>query len=456
MNNNFRDHRPIRVAIVGSGPSGMFTAEALLKSALCLSIDVFEQLPTPYGLVRSGVAPDHPNIKKVSDKFDRIWAFNNVSYYGNVTIGQDIGFDELRCYYDVIVFSCGAPEPKPLNIPGVQLPGCHAAIEFISWLNGHPHYQHAHFDLSHKNAVIIGQGNVALDVARLLVKTVDELRNTDITQHALNILAASKVRNVLIIGRRGPAQTAFSYKELKEISELSDCYPYINPTEVTLNEVSEKEIQDPANGQQRQIYSLLNDIAHRPPTKKSKRLEFKFLSSPVSLVGDGRVEKLMCEKNQLEGLPGHQKPYGTGEEEELKCGLVFCSIGHRGTPMNGIPYDKEQGIFTNCEGRILHNGLPVPGVYAVGWIQRGSNGLIGNNKQDAAMIAKNIARDICDLKPCPKPDRGLVLELLNQRQARVVTIEDWQKIDAIEKERGKARGKPREKFKSVAEMVSLL
>ena len=451
------NQRAIRVAIVGSGPSGLYTAEALLKSTIKLSIDIFEQLPTPFGLVRFGVAPDHPNIKKVTKKFERILASKEIAYFGNVTIGNDLSVNELRLHYDIIVFACGALEPRPLNIPGENLPGCHAAIEFVGWLNGHPGYRDAQFDLGHPTLAIIGQGNVALDVARMFGKSVDELKNTDISCHALKILAKSKVRRICIIGRRGPVQTAFSYKELKEVEELNSCCVHIDPRELALNEVSREELQISGNSQNRHIYDLLCSIANRPRNShKLKRIEFKFLRSPVSIIGQKHVQKLILEKNKLAGSSGCQRPYGTGVKEELECGLIFCSIGHKGKPMEGIPFDEKQGIFTNREGRILCKSTPIPGIYAVGWIQRGSSGLIGNSKQDAVAVAKQIINDLPSLAPCSIPDGEAIRNVLIRRGAKTIDFKDWRTIDQAEKTHGIAVGKPREKFCSLEEMMTAL
>ena len=449
-------HRPLRIAIVGSGPSGLFTTDALLKSNLPLSVDMFEQLPSPFGLVRFGVAPDHANIKKVSDKFERILEAKEVTFCGNVTVGKDISVHELRLHYDVIVFACGAIVPKRLNIPGDHLNGSHAAIEFIGWLNGLPRYQEVQFDLSHKSAVIIGHGNVALDVARILGKTADELRNTDIASHAVNALEKSKIQHIAIIGRRGPLQTAFSYRELKDVVELETSDFYVNSSELELNQTSQKELDLPGNTQKQRMFSFLNQVAARLELKNAKKIELKFLRSPVSIIGKTHIEKLICEKNSLNGLPGEQSSRGTGKYEELECGLIFSSVGYRGTSIDGIPFDNQRGIFENKNGRILLNESLKTGMYAVGWIQSGPIGLIGNSKQDGTATAKRIIQDFPSLTPCPQPDSQAIYHLLRRRQVKIINFIDWKKIDSIEKKRGRLVGKPRQKFCSVEEMLSVL
>ena len=448
--------RPVRVAIIGSGPSGLFTADALLKSNLPFSVDVFEQLPSPFGLVRFGVAPDHANIKKVINKFERILDSKGISFYGNVTVGKDIRVDELRRHYDIIVFACGALRPKCLNIPGEHLTGNHAAIEFIGWLNGLPRYRQAQFDFSHECAAIIGNGNVALDVARILSKTAGELRYTDIASHALDELAKSNVRHITIIGRRGPAQAAFSYKELKDIDALNSSEFYVDSRELELNETSQEELSLPGNREKQRMVAFLNQVAARSVIESKKRVELKFLRSPVSIVGETHVEKLICEKNRLQGPPGEQLSYGTGETEELKCSLIFSSIGYRGKPIDGTPFDNKKGIFENQNGRILLNGSLKTGMYAVGWVQGGPTGLIGNSKQDGAATADRIVEDLPSLPPCPQPDREAIHKLLRCRQVQIINFDDWKKIDAAEKNRGEPFGKPRQKFCSVKEMLSAL
>ena len=458
MNQGFWNERPIRIAIVGSGPSGLYTAEALVKSEYEFSIDIFEQFPTPYGLVRFGVAPDHPNIKKVTDKLDNILRLRGVSYYGNVTVGQDLSVEELRLHYDAVVFACGALEPRRLNIPGDELTGSHTAIEFVGWLNGHPRYRNARFDLSRNTAVVIGNGNVALDLARMLGKHAEELKNTDISESALKILSQSQIRRICIIGRRGPVQAAFSYKELKEIETLNSCYTHVESQDVTLDQTSEKELQFPGSNQKRRIYELFCQMTNnsKPIANKPRRIEFKFFRSPVSIHGSEHVEKLICEKNRLTGLPGAQISHGTGEIEEIECGLIFCSIGYRGEPIEGVPYEEKQGIFTNRNGRISMNGTGNTGYYAVGWIQRGPTGLIGNSRRDAAEVARTILTDLRTLAPCGIPDSNAIRDLLTGRQVRIVDLNGWDKIDRVERDHGNVKGKPREKFSSVQEMMSVL
>lgn len=446
--------RPLRVAIVGSGPSGFYAADPLLKSEspVC-SVDMFDRLPVPFGLVRGGVAPDHPKIRTVTRVYEKIADHPRFRFLGNVKVGQDIQVDELRRHYDAILFSCGAETDRRLGIPGEDLAGSHTATSFVAWYNAHPDYRDLHFDLSQEVAVVIGVGNVAMDVARTLAKTVDELKTTDIAQHALDALAESKIREIYIIGRRGAAQAAYTTPELKEMGELEACDPIVGPAEIALDPLSQQELSDRNTARNIEI---LTEYANRPTGGKPRKLHFRFLLSPTELKGTDRVESIVLEKNRLEGEPENLKARGTGEHVEIPCGLVFRSIGYKGIAMPGVPFDEKRGVFPNEKGRITENGAPVVGLYCAGWIKRGPSGIIGTNKPDSVETVEQLLADLPNLTPAPQPDSAAVDALLAERGVRVVDIAGWRKIDAAEIARGQAVGKPRERFTRVAEMLAQL
>jgi len=448
--------RPLRVAVVGSGPSGFYAAEALFKAGPEVRVDVFDRLPTPFGLVRGGVAPDHQKIKNVTRVYDRIAADARFSFLGNVTVGRDVSVEELRGFYDAVLFTCGAETDRRLGIPGEDLPGSFTATEFVGWYNAHPDYRDRVFDLSAEVAVVIGQGNVAMDVSRILSKTVDELKTTDIAAHALEALAESRVREVYLVGRRGPVQAKFTPPEIKEIGELAACDPVVAPEDLELNEASRVELEDPGNKHQRRNYEILREFSRREPGAKGRRYLCRFLESPVALEGEGRLERVVLERNVLKGDPGNQWAEGSGDTHSLACGILFRSIGYRGVPLPGVPFDERRGVFPNRKGRILDGETVVPGLYAAGWIKRGPSGVIGTNKPDAVETVECLLEDLSSLEPSVRPDRAGLVELLAGRGVRVVDYEDWRALDAAEIERGKAKGKPREKFPTVAAMLEAL
>ena len=447
--------RALRVAVIGSGPSGFYAVEPLLASPLNIKIDMFDRLPAPFGLVRYGVAPDHPNIKNVIKIYEKLALDKRFSFFGNVTVGRDISLEQLRGFYDAIIFSCGAQTDKRLNIPGEDLTGSHTATEFVAWYNGHPDYRERKFDLSCEVAVVVGQGNVSMDVSRILSKTVDELRNTDMASHAVEALSKSKILEVHLIGRRGPVQAAFTPPEIKELGELKNSDVVFNDlNDLKLNPESEAELSDPDKLIRKKNWDILQEFAKRPPGNKGKRFVIHFLKSPVQIEGQGRVQKLILEKNQLIGPAGNQQAQGTGKKEELPCGLVFRSVGYRGVVTPGVPFDDKRGIFPNKGGRVIEGDKILKGLYAVGWIKRGPSGVIGTNKPDSAETVKVLFEDVPALTPCAAPDTNAVKNFLSQKSIRFVDFNDWKKIDAAEIERGKPLGKPREKFIKIEEMLA--
>lgn len=440
---------PLRVAIVGSGPSGFYATEALFKSDLEVKVDMYEKLPVPFGLVRNGVAPDHPKIKNVTRIYDKIADNPNFSFFGNVNIGQDIQVDELRQYYHAVFFTSGAASDRKLGIPGEDLERSYTATEFVAWYNGHPEYRDHHFDLSQKTAVIIGQGNVAVDVCRILAKSVDELKHTDIAKHALEALAESQIEDIYMVGRRGPAQAAFTPQEAKELGELAITDVLVDPKDLELSAVDLAELELKDRAPKRKNMDILRTLASRESHDKPRRLHIVFFQSPIELRGQGALEEVVFERNQLSGEAGKQKSRGTGETHVLPAGLLFRSVGYRGLPMPGVPFYEAWGVFENEKGRIC------PGMYTAGWIKRGPSGIIGTNKPCAYESAEQLLADAPELS-CEKPDSQAVLGLLQERGVRVVSYADWKKIDAAEVARGAETGKSREKFTRVDEMLAVL
>jgi len=448
--------RPLRVAVVGSGPSGFFAVDALYKATFKFEIDMFDRLPSPFGLVRYGVAPDHQKIKNVIKVYEKDALDQRFAFFGNVNVGQDITIAEMQTFYDAIIFACGAETDKPLGVPGENLTGSHTATEFVGWYNGHPDYQNSSFDLSHPSAVVVGLGNVAMDVARILAKTVDELKTTDITQKALDVLGQSKIKEIHIVGRRGPIQSAFTPAEIKEFHELNHATPVVNPQDLVLNEASQKELTDIHHPVRKKNFEILQKYSAATETTKERKIIFHFLKSPVAVKGNGKVEKIVLEKNVLSGDPEKQSAKGTGTFEELACGNIFRSVGYRGVKIPGVPFEDKKGIFPNQEGRIVDNGKVICGWYTSGWIKRGPSGIIGTNKPDSDETVHHLLTDVPHLKACPSPERESVKQFLAQKNVRFVTYADWKMIDAAEVKRGQPVGKPREKFTSVLEMLSIL
>ena len=452
------EQNPLRVAIVGAGPSGFYASEALIRSDLHVEIDLIERLAAPYGLVRSGVAPDHPKLKQAIKVYDKIASENpQLNYIGNVTVGKDITVDELSESHHAVIFTCGAETDRRLGIPGEDLLGSYTATEFVAWYNGHPDYRDRKFDLSHETAVIVGQGNVAADVSRILSKTVDELKETDISQHALDTLADSKIKNVYVIGRRGPAQAKFTSKELKEFGELSESDPIVDPSELTLNAASEAELAEKTNAGSKKIYDLFVNYSQREPSSKARKCYFQFLRSPVELQGDSQLERVILEHNQLSGDAFKQSARGTSDLYELETGILFRSIGYRGVEMPGVPFHESWGVFPNEDGRITDNDVVVPQMYTAGWIKRGPSGIIGTNRACAVGTVNALLEDVTKLDPTEaKAGREKIYSLLDSRDVQHINYQQWKTIDQVEVERGEAKGKPREKITSIEEMLSLV
>jgi ferredoxin--NADP+ reductase len=450
------EQRPLRVAIIGAGPSGFYAADALFRAKIPVIVDAFDRLPTPYGLLRGGVAPDHQQMKTVGKYYEKVALSPGFSFFGNVKIGKDITVEELKEHYDALIFSCGAETDRPLGIPGESLPGSSTATAFVGWYNGHPDYQDLEFDLNSSSVAIIGQGNVAIDVARILAKTPKELSVSDITANALEKLATSKIKEIHLIGRRGPVQSAFTELEIKELGELEDCDLIITPSDLELNPASQEELDDPANNKARKNMGILREYAPRKPEGKSKKIILHYFKSPVQINGDAKVESITLETNRLEGPAGAQKAMGTGTQETLNCQLIFRSVGYKGVEIPGVPFEAKRGVFPNQDGRITQDGSAVEGLYCVGWIKRGPSGVLGSNKPDSAATVASLLADLPSLKGCPTPSTESIHTLLKNRNISVVTFEDWKKIDAEEIRRGAKVGKPREKFTRIEEILQFL
>jgi ferredoxin--NADP+ reductase len=451
------EQHPVRVAIIGSGPSGFYAAEGLFKSGRAVHVDMFERLPAPYGLVRYGVAPDHPKLKEPIRVYEGIARHPQFRLLGNVAVGRDVSVEELRTAYHAVLFSCGAESDRRLGIPGEDLPGSHTATEFVGWYNGHPDYRDRQFDLGQEVAVIIGQGNVAIDVCRILAKTVDELKHTDIAEPALDCLAASRIREIHLIGRRGPAQAKFTTKEFRELGGLAECDPVVDPADLELNPESRAELDERSGSVAKKNLEVLNGFAVRESRGVRRRVFLRFLLSPVELRGGARLEQVVLERNRLEGKPQQQTARGTGQRITQVCGLLFRSIGYKGVAIPGVPFDARQGVFPTRDGRIIDEaGVPIPGLYASGWIKRGPTGIIGTNRADSLATVNSLLADLASLDTGPKPGADGVRALVSGHGPRVVSFADWLVIDRAEVERGTPKGKPREKFTRLEEMLRLV
>lgn len=452
--------RPLNVAIVGAGPSGFYAAGSLLsQKSMNVHVDMFDRLPAPYGLVRYGVAPDHQKIKSVTKLYDRTAAAPSFRFFGNVNFGSDITREELRQFYDVIIYAVGAQADRKLNIPGEELTNSISATEFVAWYNGHPDYTDLEINLTTDNVIVVGVGNVAIDVARILAKTVEELKSTDIADHALEVLSQSRVKNIFILSRRGPAQVKFTNAEIKELGELLDAEPIVDAAELELDPLSAQEIATDKEAQRN--IEILKEFAAQPPQGKARQIHFRFLVSPVEIIDDGtgHVSAVRIERNQLRPTAdGYLNAHGTGETFMIPTGLVLRSVGYKGTPLPGVPYEERSGTIHNLDGRVIDRatGTPLTGEYVVGWAKRGPTGVIGTNKADSSDTIERIFADLPTLTPSPVADPAAIETLLQARGLAYVTIEGWRIIDQIETMRGSDSGRPRVKFTRVDEMLGAI
>jgi ferredoxin--NADP+ reductase len=437
----------LKVAVVGSGPAGFYAADALLRSTWPIAVDVFERLPVPFGLVRYGVAPDHQTIKRVQAAFERTAQLPGCRFFGNVEVGRDLSVDELLRGYHAVLFATGAAFDRRLEIPGEDLEGSYAATSFVGWYNGHPDFVDSKFRLDAERAVVVGMGNVALDVARILLHDRDELAKTDISDRALAALRESPVREVVLLGRRGPAQAAFDQGELEAIADL----PGVGiAMDGDVSFAEEADLPAPA----RKNLAYLARLKLQGVASAQRLLRLRFLASPVELLGAaGRVQALRVEDNRLVGAGPHIRAEATGNIWELPTGLVIRSVGYRGAAIPGLPFEPKRNVIPSSAGRVTDlQGAPQAGLYVSGWIKRGPSGLIGTNKADSKETVDLLLRDLSSLRGrTPTLD---VDGLLAARGVKVVTFADYQRIDAFEKARGAARGKVRDKLERIPDMLA--
>ncbi len=441
----------VRVAIVGSGPAGSYAAGHLLRhTATEVHVDLYERLPTPWGLVRAGVAPDHPKIKSVTNLYERTAEHPRLRLFANVEFGRHVTLADLRRHYHAIVYAVGTPTDRTMGIPGEDLAGSYAATDFVGWYNGHPDFRDREFDLRGERVVVIGAGNVALDVARMLVLTRAELAVTDIADHALEVLASSGVREVVVIARRGPAQAAFTNPELRELGVLSDADVTVDADELALGDASVDPNADPTALRNVEI---LRDYSTRPPAGHSRRVALRFLLSPLALSGSGRVESVTLARNALQaGADGSLRARATDERLEISAQAVFRAIGYRGTPLAEVPFDAERELIANVDGRVRR------GEYVVGWAKRGPSGVIGTNKKDANETVDALLEDLAAgalLEPDPISDAELE-RFVRERQPELVDYGDWLTIDRQERALGEPAGRPRVKLTTVAELLDAI
>jgi ferredoxin/flavodoxin---NADP+ reductase len=448
---------PLRVAIVGSGPAGFYAAGHLLKDKeRVVQVDMFDRLPTPWGLVRAGVAPDHPKIKAVSRIYEKTAGHPEFRFYGNVEFGTDLSHEELTSHYHAVIYAVGAQTDRQMGIPGEDLPGSWAATEFVAWYNAHPDYRELEFDLSAERAVVIGNGNVAMDVTRMLASDPDDLAKTDVADHALEVLRESNVKEVVVLGRRGPAQAAFTNPELRELGEMTDADVLVAAEDCELDPMSAEAIEGEGHITPRKNVEILRDYAAKEPTGRERRIVLRFLVSPVEIVGDEQVEAIRIVRNELhQEEDGSLRPRATESTEEIPCGLVFRSIGYRGLPLPGLPFEERRGVVPNDGGRVTEDGEPIQGEYVVGWIKRGPTGIIGTNKKDAQETVDHLFEDVAEgrLLDPSEPERESLERLLSERKPDHVTYTGWEAIDRREREAGEPHDRPRIKLCTFEELL---
>ncbi len=458
------DARPLRVAIVGSGPAGFYTAEKLFKQTdLTVEVDMFDRLPVPFGLVRFGVAPDHEKIKNVTRVYEKTASHPNFRFYGNVEIGTDLTLNELRQHYHQICYCTGAQTDRHMGIPGEDLERSHPATEFVAWYNGHPDYRDFEFDLSVERVAVIGVGNVAVDVARILCRTREELQTTDIADYALEALCGSNIKHVYILGRRGPAQAAFTNPEVRELGELAGADIAVVPEEVQLDELSRKSVEEIDDKNLRKKIEILQSYVDRSGAGKPKTLTLRFLVSPVELYDDGSggVKGVKIVRNELYvSEDGSLRPRHTDRFEDLDVDMVFRSVGYRGVPLAGLPFHDRWGIIPNEKGRVTgpETHAPVVGIYVAGWIKRGPSGIIGTNKPDAGETVDCMLEDAASgilLHP-PNTDADSVEAYVRRAQPEFVSWDGWKRIQAAEEAKGKTANRPRVKLTTRKEMLAAL
>ena len=438
---------PIRVAVIGSGPSGLYAADELSKHD-AISIDVVDRLPCPYGLLRYGVAPDHVKMKSLELTLRKILERPGVRFLGGVELGSGISVEELREYYDAVVYATGSPVDRRLSIPGEDLPGSFSATQFVAWYCGHPDAQLDAFTLDARSAVVVGVGNVAVDVARVLAKTAHELGVTDMPDHVLRVLDKSAIRDISIVGRRGPAHAKFTTKELRELGELANADVVVDPAELVLDEAGKELVE--TNKTVRRNLETLQEWSTRPQLGRLRRIHLRFLLAPVAVLGTAAVEAVQCERNELDGSGGVT---GTGEPVTLTAQLLLRSVGYRGLALPGVPFDERSGVIPHVAGRVQRNGCTAAGEYVVGWIKRGPTGVIGTNKGDAKETVERLLDDLDALPRAPHREPDMIIDRLARQGVGVVSWAGWEAIDAAEQALGVAAGRTRIKIANWEELL---
>lgn len=452
---------PLRVAVIGAGPAGFYIISNLAKQKeLTAEIDLFDRLPSPYGLVRAGVAPDHQKDKSVTRVYDKSVANSEVRFYGGVEYGRHVGLGDLKRHYHQLVFTTGASRDRNLNLPGEELAGSHSATDFVAWYNGHPDFADLDFDLGQEAVAIVGIGNVAIDVARILCKPVDELATTDMADHAIEALRASRVKDVYLLGRRGPGQAAFTPPEIKEMGEIDGVDLVIRDEDARLDELTEAYLANHKDRNAGKNIDFIKAYHERPRGGGDKRLHIHFWTSPTELVGnaEGGVKSVRLVRNEpVAGKDGSVRARATDRSEEIQAGLVFRSVGYRGAALPDVPFHEAAGTIRNLDGRVLDaaGGAPVTGLYTAGWSKRGPTGVIGTNKTCAQGTVARMMEDLASgrlLEPAePAPEQAA--SFLANRAPDAIGYTDWRRIDAKETEKGRRQGRPRVKFTRIPEML---
>ena len=452
-----------KIAVIGSGPAGFYAAGELFRQqSWSIKVDMFDRLPTPFGLVRGGVAPDHQKIKSVTKIYSRIAENENFRFFGNVEFGSDILRSDVLEFYDAVIYAVGSPSDRSLGIPGEELPGSHSATEFVAWYNGHPDFREHKFDLSVKDVFVIGMGNVALDVARILAKTPEELSKTDIADYALETLFESQIEAIWLVGRRGPLQAAFTPVEAREFLELDSADVILEGGPLKLDAESQRILETDASKDTKKNIEILKQISEKNSSNKKKRVHFMFLASPLEILGNGGVEKIRMVRNQLvKRDDGSLRPQATGELMEENAGLIFRSIGYHGNPLADIPFDQNSGTIPNECGQIIDEDQDKSlrtREYVAGWIKRGPTGVIGTNKQDAVETVHRMLETFLQekIEPGQQPDISGIEALLKERNVNYVSFEDWKLLDAYETDAGQAQERPRVKVTSIDEMLEII
>ncbi|MFT4603616.1 MAG: ferredoxin--NADP+ reductase [Rhodothermales bacterium] len=453
---------PLRVAVIGAGPAGFYAAESVLKQNDTASVDVFDRLPTPFGLVRAGVAPDHQKIKNVTRVYGKTAARPGFRFFGGVDYGTDLTLDHLRKHYHAVIFTTGAQMDRRLGIEGEDLPRSHSATEFVAWYNGHPDFRDLKFDLTQRAAVIVGVGNVAVDVARILCRTHEELAATDIADYALEALRVSQIEDVYVLGRRGPTHAAFTNPEAKELGELEAADLIIHPAEAEPDPLSAKELADNPDRQSVRKLEMIQSFAGRETTGKPKRLHLRFLVSPTTIrpASDGGVGAVDIVTNEIYRTDrGGLRPRATDQTATLDAGLVFRSVGYRGVALPQLPFREDWAVIRNTDGRVTDDaGSPVPGLYTAGWIKRGPSGVIGTNKACSVETVNQVLADAeAGLLPEPAdPSPEAALGMVASARQDFIDFAAWQRLDELEIAAGESSGRPRVKFTTVREMQEAL